>query len=334
MTVREQLEERERLILGPDAVKAADSLGRKLPEEPCAMRTCFMRDRDRIIHCKSFRRLKHKTQVFLSPEGDHYRTRLTHTLEVSQISRTIARGLRLNEDLTEAIALGHDLGHTPFGHAGEKALNAVCSRGFTHNSQSRRVAERIEKDGRGLNLTMEVLDGMECHTGEKKARTKEGQVVHYADRIAYINHDIDDAIRARVLHESDIPAQLSRELGTRNSARINTLVGAVLDFGLSTGEIGMAPKWELRMEELRSFMFSAVYQNPIAKGEEGKGMEIIKALYLHYREHPDKLPEEYRLLSEEDGLETAVCDYVSGMTDRFAVRCFSERFIPKGWALV
>lgn len=331
MTVRERLEETERKILAPGATLAAASLGREREEEPDPMRTCFMRDRDRIIHSKSFRRLKHKTQVFLSPEGDHYRTRLTHTLEVAQISRTIARGLSLNEDLTEAIALGHDLGHTPFGHAGERALSAVCGHPFRHNEQSLRVVRLLERDGKGLNLTREVMDGILCHTGSKPADTREGRIVHYADRIAYVNHDIDDAVRAGVLREDDIPFGIKLELGSTHSRRIGSLVDAVVRYGLEAGEIGMDEKTDALFHELRDFMYEAVYKNPVAKGEEGKCEDIVQYLFRHFKDNPAALPGEYLIIADRDGEETAVCDYIAGMTDRYAVNLFESLVVPKSW---
>lgn len=329
--VRERIEETERQILSPMAMQAANSAGRERPEPEDAMRTCFMRDRDRIIHSKAFRRLKHKTQVFLSPEGDHYRTRLTHTLEVAQIARTVARGLRLNEDLTEAMALGHDLGHTPFGHAGEKALSEASGKPFRHNEQSLRVVRRLEKDGRGLNLSREVLDGILCHTGDKPADTLEGQIIRYADRIAYINHDIDDAVRAGVLHSGQIPLELRQRLGERHSQRINRLVSGLIEYGLETGGIGLPPQMEEAMDALRAFMFQAVYKNPQAKGEEQKGVDVLKALYRYFEEHPEAMPNEYLEIAFEDDVPTAVCDYVAGMTDRYAIGKYQDIFIPKGW---
>ncbi len=331
MTVRERIEQHERLTLAQGARCAGNSTGRERDEEPCPYRTCFMRDRDRIIHCKAFRRLKHKTQVFVSPEKDHYRTRLTHTLEVSQIARTISRGLGLNEDLTEAIALGHDLGHTPFGHAGERALTQASGVEFHHNRQSLRVVSRLEKFGAGLNLSREVLDGILCHTGPVEAATLEGRVVAVSDRIAYINHDIDDAVRAGVMCEEDIPASIAKLLGAGHGARINTLVGAVMEYGLARGEIGMDAGTAEKMNELREFMFDAVYRNPIAKGEEQKGVDILKSLYEYYVEDINRLTAEYRMIWESDGPETAVCDYIAGMTDRFAVAAYQDIFIPKGW---
>lgn len=331
MLVREYIEELERNNLSPQATLACRSRGREQPEEEDALRTCFMRDRDRIIHSKAFRRLKHKTQVFLSPEGDHYRTRLTHTLEVSQIARTIARGMNLNEDLTEAIALGHDLGHTPFGHAGERALSQVAGREFNHNEQSLRIVRRLEKNGRGLNLTHEVMDGILCHTGPKQADTPEGQIVRYADRMAYINHDIDDALRAGVLSPDQIPLELRRQLGERNSQRIDTLVSGAVTFGRETGRVGLPPVLEEAMAALREFMFAAVYRNPVAKGEEGKGMDILQALYRYFEEHPEAMPTEYLQIAFEDDVPTAVCDYVAGMTDRYAIATYQKIFIPKAW---
>lgn len=331
MLVREHIEELERKTLSPRATLACNSLGRERPEQEDDLRTCFMRDRDRIIHCKAFRRLKHKTQVFLSPEGDHYRTRLTHTLEVSQIARTIARGMNLNEDLTEAIALGHDLGHTPFGHAGERALSEAAGREFNHNQQSLRIVQRLEKDGKGLNLTKEVMDGILCHTGPKQADTLEGQIVRYADRIAYINHDIDDAIRAGVLSADQIPVELQRRLGRGNSQRIGTLVAGAVEYGRDTGRVGLPPLLEEIMDSLREFMFAAVYKNPVAKGEEGKGIEVLQALYRYFEEHPETMPNEFLQIAFEDDVPTAVCDYIAGMTDRYAITKYQDIFIPKAW---
>ena len=331
MLVREQIEAFEREHLSPAATLACNSLGRERPEEEDDLRTCFMRDRDRIVHCKAFRRLKHKTQVFLSPEGDHYRTRLTHTLEVSQIARTIARSMNLNEDLTEAIALGHDLGHTPFGHAGERALRAVSGRSFDHNEQSLRIVRRLEKDGQGLNLTREVMDGILCHTGPKEADTLEGQIVRISDRIAYINHDIDDAIRAGVLSAEQIPLELRQQLGERNSQRIGTLVSGAAAYGRETGRVGLPSALADTMDSLRDFMFQAVYLNPVAKGEEGKGMEVVQALYRYFEEHPEEMPTEYLQIAFQDDVPTAVWDYIAGMTDRYAITKYQDIFIPKAW---
>ncbi len=332
MSVRAYLEENERLLLAPGATLAAHSKGRLREEAPDPVRTCFMRDRDRIIHCKSFRRLKHKTQVFLSPEGDHYRTRLTHTLEVAQISRTVARALRFNEDLAEAIALGHDLGHTPFGHAGERALSEALGRPFNHNEQSLRVVSLLEKEGRGLNLTAEVRDGILCHTGPKEADTPEGRIVRFADRIAYINHDIDDAVRAGVLSEADIPFDIKLSLGATHSRRIAALVNAMIDYGARTGLVGMDEPTTTAMNALRDFMFEEVYQNPVAKGEEGKSEAIVRYLYRHFAQDATRLPAEYWAIADRDGLPTAVCDYIAGMTDRYAVMVYQDLTVPKNWS--
>ncbi|MDP4108685.1 MAG: deoxyguanosinetriphosphate triphosphohydrolase [Bacillota bacterium] len=334
MTARERIEQNERLILSERATLSENSRGREAEEPECSVRTCFMRDRDRIIHSKSFRRLKHKTQVFLSPEGDHYRTRLTHTLEVSQISRTIARALGLNEDLTEAIALGHDLGHTPFGHAGEKALDEICPEGFRHNEQSVRVVTKIENEGRGLNLTFEVRDGMRCHTGDKRADTLEGRIIHFSDRIAYINHDIDDAIRAGILKECDIPGDICVSLGSSHKERINTLVHSVIRASSGLSDVGLEPEHGEAMEALRKFMFEHVYRNPEAKGEEKKGIDILKRLYEYFISNTDRLPLEFKDIAESDGRPRAVCDYIAGMTDRYAITVYSDIFIPKGWQRV
>ena len=330
MTIRERYQQTESEMLAPYAVKSSQSMGRRTPIAECEMRTCFQRDVDRITHCKAFRRLMRKTQVFLSPEGDHYRTRLTHTLEVSRIARTIARALKLNEDLVEAIALAHDLGHTPFGHAGEFALNDVVPGGFYHNEQSVRVVERIEADGKGLNLSLEVIDGIRCHTGSLIASTSEGRIIKFADRIAYINHDIDDAIRAGILKDDDIPAHLSDVLGNSYSVRIDTMVRDVINSSVD-GNIGMSEEVGCAMLELREFMFEAVYKNPVAKGEESKAQDMLKKLYEFFVKNPDKLPDEYIKIADSDGVERAVCDYVAGMTDSYAVNCFERLFVPRGW---
>lgn len=330
MTIREQTEELERQTLSKRAALAAESRGRDKPIPACPLRTCYQRDRDRIVHCKSFRRLKHKTQVFLAPQGDHYRTRLTHTLEVSQIARTIARGLRLNEDLTEAVAMGHDLGHTPFGHAGERALDKICPYGYKHYLQSVRIVESLEKDGQGLNLTKEVRDGIACHTTGPVAKTLEGQIVRYADRIAYINHDIEDAIRAGVMTESDIPDDIHRTLGDTKSKRITTLVSSVI-FN-SDDEIRMDDETFAAYQAIHKFMFQKVYTNPLPKGEEGKAQDIIIKIYEHFVRYPEQLPEEYRSILEKEDVHRAVCDYVSGMSDYYAIHIFSKIFIPEGWS--
>lgn len=330
MTIREQTEALERQTLSKRAALACESQGRDIPIEECPLRTCYQRDRDRIIHCKSFRRLKHKTQVFLAPQGDHYRTRLTHTLEVAQIARTIARGLRLNEDLTEAVAMGHDLGHTPFGHAGERALNEICPYGYKHYLQSVRIVERLEKDGKGLNLTKEVRDGIACHTTGPVAKTLEGQIVRYADRIAYINHDIEDATRAGVMEEADIPDHIHQVLGDTKSKRITTLVSSVIDN--STDEIRMDDEIFAAYQEIHHFMFEKVYTNPLPKGEEGKAQDIIIKIYEYFIQHPEQLPDEYKVILEQEDAHRAVCDYVSGMSDYYAIHIFSKIFIPQGWS--
>ena len=331
MTVRERTEELEERILAPCASLSRDTKGRETPEEPCTLRTEYQRDRDRIIHCKSFRRLKHKTQVFLSPEGDHYRTRLTHTLEVAQIARTIARALLLNEDLTEAVSLGHDLGHTPFGHAGERALNDIFPGGFRHYEQSARVVEKLEKGGRGLNLTFEVRDGILCHTTGREACTAEGRIVRLADRIAYLNHDIDDAERAGVLRERDIPHSITDVLGGRKSERIDTLVHSVVDHS-EGGRIAMGTDVEAAFGELASFMNAHVYSNPYAKSEETKVPRLIGALY-DYLTKPGSLPEDMLPIAERDGVERAACDFIAGMTDHYAVQLFEKIYVPKSWKL-
>ncbi len=331
MTVREQLEQDEREQLSPYAAFAADSAGRARPDTPCEVRTCYQRDADRIVHSKSFRRLMHKTQVFLQPEGDHYRTRMTHTLEVTRIARTIARALRLNEDLTEAIALGHDLGHTPFGHAGERALSEVRGQPFYHNEQSLRVVDRLEKDYQGLNMTYEVRMGIVGHTGPRVPETLEGQIVRTADKVAYINHDIDDAIRAGILQDSDIPAEIAAVLGTNHRQRINTLVQDMVRSTAQRQTLCMTPEVEQAMYALREFMFEHVYRNPVAKGEESKAIEILKLLYGHYMDSPDELPHEFQCIREQEGTDRAVCDYIAGMTDKYAVYKFSEIYIPTAW---
>ena len=332
MTIRERIEQQEHEILSPLASFADRSRGRAIPEPERESRTCFQRDTDRIIHSKSFRRLMHKTQVFLQPEGDHYRTRMTHTLEVSRIARSIAVGLRLNEDLTEAIAMGHDLGHTPFGHAGEVALSEVTGRPFAHNEQSLRVVDLLEKDGAGLNLTYETRMGILGHTWNAPApNSMEGHVIRFADRIAYINHDIDDAMRAGILTEADIPKEISGVLGHSHSERINTLVeDLVAQTGISN-QLRMRPKVAEAMDALREFMFERVYRNPVAKGEESKARDILKRLYEYYMRHPDQLPENFRPQLDFDGIERVVCDYIAGMTDKFAIYKFEEIFIPSGW---
>ena len=330
--LREEREQLEHQLIGPYGVLAENSRGRLVPEEPCPLRTCFQRDVDRITHAKSFRRLKHKTQVFLQPEGDHYRTRLTHTLEVTRLARTVARALKLSEDLAEAIALGHDLGHTPFGHAGERALRDIMDGGFQHYEQSLRVVDRIEKDGRGLNLCYETRMGILNHTHGAPDDTREATVVRLCDRIAYINHDLDDAIRAGILTAEDVPAHLRAAVGDRTSQRLNAmlsdLIAASTDGNIRLSD-GMAPIFT----ELHSFMFDAVYHNPTAKSEESKVKGILGGIFEHYVAHPDKLPGEFAAIAETDGLERAVCDYVAGMTDGFAMEAYSEIFIPASWSV-
>ncbi|MCQ2432167.1 MAG: deoxyguanosinetriphosphate triphosphohydrolase [Clostridia bacterium] len=326
-SIRRLTEERENAWLSPYAQKSAETRGRERPEEPCAYRTAYQRDRDRIIHCKSFRRLMHKTQVFLSPEEDHYRTRMTHTVEVMQIARTAARALSLNEDLCEAIAFGHDLGHTPFGHAGEAVLQRCYSPDFHHAVQSLRVVERLERGGQGLNLTWEVRDGILHHSGKALAATLEGRIVKYADRIAYINHDIDDAIRAKVLSADDIPAELREILGDSHKARIDTMVTSLIRASLGKNEITMEPEIGEATEALRGFMFENVYFNPAAKRDEDKAQRVLEELYEYFLSHPDKMPGEYRY--EEEPVDRRVCDYISGMTDRYAIRTYTELKVPK-----
>ncbi len=334
VTLREQTQKQERITLSPLACLSAESRGRSRPEEECAIRTPFQRDTDRIVYSKAFRRLKHKTQVFLQPEGDHYRTRMTHTLEVSRIARVIARALSLNEDLTEAVALGHDLGHTPFGHAGERLLNEVMPGGFAHYKQSVRVVERLEKGGAGLNLTWEVRNGIVCHTKGTPAATLEGQVVRLADQIAYINHDIEDAIRGGVIYPMDISLEISNVLGFTHSERINTLVTDVVRASLGQKEICQSPAVCEAMETLKDFMFSSVYTNPVAKGEEGKAQDMLRRLFEHYQKNPDELPCDFQAIRAEEGVDRAVCDYIAGMTDPFAADRFKELFIPKGWTVL
>ncbi|MEE0931089.1 MAG: deoxyguanosinetriphosphate triphosphohydrolase [Acutalibacteraceae bacterium] len=330
MDIRERIEMWEKERLSDYAVLACNSKGRNHPDNVCPIRTCFQRDRDRIIHCKAFRRLKHKTQVFLSPEGDHYRTRLIHTLEVSQIARTIARALALNEDLTEAIALGHDLGHTPFGHAGERALDEISECGFKHYKQSVRVVEKLEKDGKGLNLTYEVCNGIEHHTKGKWADTLEGKIVRYADRIAYINHDIDDAIRAGVIKENDIPKRFTDVLGNSTSQRINTLVYSLIT-NSTGGELKMDDDIAKAYEGIHDYMFERVYRNPYAKKEEKKIPDLVSKLFEYYKKYPDKLDNFFRDIAEKEGIERAVCDYIAGMTDQYAIQVYSNLFVPKKW---
>lgn len=333
MNIREEQEKREHLIFSPYASFSDESRGRDRDEEPCPMRTIYQRDRDRIIHCKTFRRLKHKTQVFLAPEGDHYRTRLTHTLEVAQIARSIARALNLNEDLTEAIALGHDLGHTPFGHAGERTLNSLCPMGFAHYKQSIRVVEFLEKDGQGLNLTWEVRDGILNHRTSGNPSTLEGKAVRLSDKIAYINHDIDDGIRAGILKESDIPSEYTDVLGNSTKERLNTMISDIIMNSIGKNDLVMSEPVRKAMTELRKFMFESLYLNPTAKSEEAKADKLITELYRYYVANTGKLPDTYkRFITEFDERpEQVVCDYIAGMSDQYSISKFQEIFVPKAW---
>ena len=333
MTIRENVEKWEEAYLSPYAAISNKSKGRETDEPPCDIRPVYQRDRDRILHSKSFRRMRHKTQVFLSPEGDHYRTRLTHTLEVSQTARTIAKALRLNEDLTEAIALGHDLGHTPFGHAGERALDEICSEGFEHNIQSVRIVEKLEKKGCGLNLTWEVRDGILNHQTNGTPATLEGAIVRFADKIAYINHDIDDAIRAGILTEDSLPKQFTEVLGHSSRQRFNTMIHDMIMNSYEKDAVSMSPEVDGAMKGLRQFMFEAVYLHPRAKAEELKAINMLKSLYEYYLKHFEELPEGYRLMHNEkdEKKERVICDYIAGMTDSYAVKQFQALFIPKSW---
>ena len=332
MLIRENMELLERTYLSPFAALSQNSRGRDREETPCDIRPVFQRDRDRILHCKSFRRRKHKTQVFLTPRGDHYRTRLTHTLEVSQNARTIAKALRLNEDLVEAIALGHDLGHTPFGHAGEHMLNEICEGGFRHNEQSVRIVEKLEKGGRGLNLTWEVRDGMMNHQTRLMPSTMEGKIVRLSDKIAYINHDIDDAIRGRVLSEKDIPAEYREILGDTTRKRLNTFIHNIITNSLGKNDICMSEEVEQAMKGLRKFMFQNVYRNPVAKGEEERAKDLLSRLFIYYNRYTDRLPRQYlQMMEQGEEKERVVCDYIAGMTDRYAIAKFEEYFMPKAW---
>ena len=332
MTIRENLEQWEKIYLSPYATLSVNSKGRNREEEPCDIRPVFQRDRDRIIHSKSFRRLKDKTQVFLSPEGDHYRTRLTHTLEVSQNARTIAKALQLNEELVEAIALGHDLGHTPFGHAGERALDEICPYGFRHNEQSVRTVDILEKDGEGLNLTWEVRDGILNHQTKNMPSTLEGKIVRFSDKIAYTYHDMDDAIRAGILKESDVPREIGEVVGYTPRERLNNFIHDIVTQSKGTNDVRMSPDVECAMRDLRSFMFDRVYSNPIAKGEENKAVSLVKTLYEHYMNHTEELPKFFVELGlRGEPRELVVCDYISSMTDRFAIALYDELYVPKFW---
>lgn len=332
MTIRENLEQWEKIYLSPYATLSMNSKGRLKEEEPCDIRPVFQRDRDRILHSKSFRRLKDKTQVFLSPEGDHYRTRLTHTLEVSQNARTIAKALQLNEELVEAIALGHDLGHTPFGHAGERALNEICPYGFEHNVQSVRTVDLLEKDGEGLNLTWEVRDGIRNHQTKNMPATLEGKVVRLSDKIAYTYHDMDDAVRAGILQEKDVPREVGEIIGYTPRERLNRFIHDIVTNSKGKDDIIMSDDVTFAMNNLRTFMFERVYSNPIAKGEEKKAIDLVKTLYEHYMNHTEELPTffvELGLVGEPR--EQVVCDFISSMTDRFAIARYEELYIPKCW---
>lgn len=333
VTIRAQREAREQQSLSPFACLSMNSKGRRFPIQECSVRTCFQRDIDRIIHSKAFRRLMHKTQVFLQPEGDHYRTRMTHTLEVARIAKTIASGLQLNEDLTEAIALGHDLGHTPFGHAGERVLNEIVAGGFSHNEQSLRVVDSLENNGAGLNLSQEVRNGILCHTGPQSASTLEGQIVRLADRIAYINHDIDDAIRGEIIYPMDIPLEISQLLGFDHGSRINSLVLDIIESSAGKPQIAQSPPVAEAMNQLRDFMFHAVYHNPLAKGEEHKAQNMIERLFFYYQRHPDVLPPDFQEIREREGMDRAVCDYIAGMTDKYALEQYINVFIPSAWGV-
>ena len=333
MTVKEELERQEHKRLNPKAAFADCSKGRPRFEEERDgdVRTCYQRDIDRIVHSKSFRRLMHKTQVFLQPEGDHYRTRMTHTIEVTRIARTITRALGLNEDLAEAVGMGHDLGHTPFGHAGEDALSRCLGKPFRHNEQSLRVVDVLERDGRGLNLTHEVRNGILCHTGDPWPKTLEGMVVRRSDQIAYVNHDIDDAIRAGILTNDDIPDSITDVLGNTHSQRINTLVTDAILTSREAGTVMLSPAVDKALRDLRSFMFERVYRNPIAKGQESKAKDMLQRMFEYYIANPQMLPEDFQPQLSFDGMERTVCDYIAGMTDNYAVDKFEEIFIPMGW---
>ena len=329
MTVREETQTIERLTLSPYAALSEQSFGRRTPEPEDDLRTCYQRDRDRILHCKSFRRLKQKTQVFLSPEGDHYRTRLTHTLEVSQIARTIARALRLNEDLTEAISLAHDLGHTPFGHAGESALDKLCPDGFKHYRQSLRVVDKLEKDGKGLNLTWEVRNGIITHTKGTWAATPEGRIVRMADQIAFVNHDIEDAVRAGVLDPATLPKECTAVLGETKSQRITTMINSILLH--SDGDVAVGSEEEEAFLALKDFMYANVYTDRTAKREEQKVEKVLTELYEYYLTHIEQMSNFYLQLAYQEGRDRAVTDYISGMSDEFAIRTFEDVFVPRKW---
>ena len=333
MDMQQLQAELEEKTLSRYAFRTADTAGREHPCETSELRTEFQRDRDRIIHSQSFRRLMYKTQVFLAPAGDHYRTRLTHTLEVTQIARTIARALALNEDLTEAIALGHDLGHTPFGHAGELVMTKCYSPDFSHNMQGVRVVEKLENDGKGLNLTVEVRDGIAGHSGPIPPKTLEGAIVRIADRIAYINHDIDDAIRAGILKADELPRELCDILGTTHTERINTMVSSVVRESFDRPQIAMESEVGEATDRLRDFLFARVYRDSAAKSEEYKAKEMLTQLFVYFEENPDKLPIDYLETISKESVGRAVCDYLSGMTDRYAIELYRNIFIPEVWRI-
>jgi len=328
VSVRAMLEKRENEMLSPLAQRSAGTRGRAHALSPDDLRTEYQRDRDRILHCKAFRRLKGKTQVFLSPQGDHYRTRLTHTLEVNQVARTIARALRLNEDLAEAIALGHDLGHTPFGHAGEFALRKLLDTGFEHREQSRRVVEVLERDGAGLNLTYEVINGIEHHSGKVQPITLEGCCVHLADRIAYVNHDIDDAVRAGLLTEDNLPRAAVNRLGHSHGERISEMIGSIVRFSQDRPEVRMEEDAWSALLELREYLFRYVYSRDWAEGEIRKTEHIVSELFTYFRDHPAEMPNEYLVIAYKEGTERAATDFVAGMTDRYAIRMYEHLYIP------
>lgn len=332
MTIRERMERMEHEMLSPYASLSENSIGRDVPEPQCDIRPVYQRDRDRILHCKAFRRLKNKTQVFLAPKGDHYRTRMSHTLEVSQNARTIAKALRLNEDLVEAIALGHDLGHTPFGHAGERVLNDLCKDGFHHNEQSVRIVEKLEKGGQGLNLTWEVRDGILNHQTSTMPNTLEGKIVRFSDKIAYINHDIDDAIRGRIMSEEDIPMEIRSVLGQNLGERLDRLIHNIITNSMDNNDIVMSPEIFQAMQDLRKFMFVNVYTNQRAKGEEVKAKELLEKLFNFYIEHPMEMPAQYtNMMAEGEKADRVICDYIAGMTDQYAIAKFTEYFVPRAW---
>ena len=334
MNIRENQEEKEYRNLSPFASHSRDSRGRERAEQECDIRTCYQRDRDRIIHSKAFRRLKDKTQVFLAAQGDHYRTRLTHTLEVSQTARTVAKALELNEDLVEAIALGHDLGHTPFGHSGEAALDEICPLGFAHYRQSLRVVDLLEKGGQGLNLSWEVRDGILNHRTAGSPSTMEGQVVRYCDKISYIHHDMDDAERAGIFSEDDIPITLRVVLGDSCRERLNTMIHDIVINSAGKDRVQMSAEVEEAMRMLRKLMFQNVYRNPEAKKEEERAKRMLKEMYLYYCEHPAEMSTEYlELIGRGEPLERVVCDYISGMTDQYSMAKFKQIFMPAAWAV-